>query len=230
MKDIFCFIPAKGASTRLKKKNIVKILGKELLGYSIESAQKSGLFNEIIVSTESKKVAKVAKKFKAKICFRDKKLAKDPYGVSDVLYDFLMSNKKYRQYKNVMILLPTTPTLDKNDIIDSYKNFKKGSCKSLMSITETKENSFTSVILKNGNIEPIFPKKIFKKSQELEKTYDLNASITILDIKEFLKQQTYFIFPMCSYILDNSKSVDINTKEDLLYAEFLLKRLLNDKK
>jgi len=58
MKDIFCFIPAKGASTRLKKKNIVKILGKELLGYSIESAQKSGLFNEIIVSTESKKLQK----------------------------------------------------------------------------------------------------------------------------------------------------------------------------
>jgi len=229
MKEIFCFIPAKGASTRLKKKNIVKILGKELLGYVIESAKESHLFNEIIVSTEDSEVEKVANKYKAKVIKREEKLAKDPYGVADVLLDFFYKNENYKNYKNVMILLPTTPTIEKEDLILAYEQFKTNQCKALMSVTETKENAFTSVILENGYIKPIFEEKIFKKSQELPKTYDLNAAITILDVKEFLNQKTYFIFPMCSYILDNKKSVDINTEDDLLYAEFLLRRLKNVK-
>lgn len=225
MKEIFCFIPAKGASKRLKKKNIVSILGKELLGYIVESAKKSKLFDKIIVSTEDQEVANVANKYRANVVFRDEKLSFDPYGVSDVLLDFLEKNSKYREYENVMILLPTTPTLEENDLIEAYESFKCKDCKALMSITETKENVFTSVVLENGLIKPIFKDKIFKKSQELPKTYDLNASITILNIEEFLNKKTYFIFPMCSYVLDNSKSVDINTKDDLDYAEFLLKRL-----
>lgn len=230
MKDVFCFIPAKGASKRLKKKNIVKILGKELLGYIIEAAKNSNLFNEIIVSTEDKEVADVAEKFNAKVVKRDEKLSVDPYGVSDVLLDFLEKNLNYKKYKNVMILLPTTPTIEGKDLVLAYDVFKKNNCKALMSVTETKENAFTSVVLENGYIKPIFKDKIFKKSQELQKTYDLNAAITILDIQEFLKQKTYFIFPMCSYILDNKKSVDINTEDDLLYAEFLMKRLKSAKR
>jgi CMP-N,N'-diacetyllegionaminic acid synthase len=230
MKEIFCFIPAKGASKRLKKKNIVPILGKELLGYVIDSAKESKLFDEIIVSTEDEEVASIAQKYKANIVFRDKKLSFDPYGVSDVLFDFLEKNSAYQKYKNVMILLPTTPTLEGDDLVKAYGIFKSKNCKVLMSITETKENAFTSVVLENGFIKPIFKDKIFKKSQELPKTYDLNASITILNIEKFLREKTYFMFPMCSYILDNSKSVDINTKDDLVYAEFLLKRLRGVKK
>jgi CMP-N-acetylneuraminic acid synthetase len=229
MKEIFCFIPAKGASKRLKKKNIISVLGKELLGYIIESAEKSNLFDEIIVSTEDKEVANVAKKYRANVVFRDEKLSFDPYGVSDVFLDFLEKNIRYKKYKNVMILLPTTPTIEENDLVKAYENFKHKNCKALMSIAETKENAFTSVILENGYIKPLFKDKIFKKSQELPKTYDLNASITILNIKEFLSRKTYFIFPMCSYILDTSKSIDINTKDDLEYAEFLLKRLISVK-
>ena len=230
MKDIFCFIPAKGSSTRLKKKNIVKILGKELLGYVIEAAKESNLFDKIVVSTENEEVKNVALKFGAHVVKREKKLAKDPYGVSDVLLDFLKNNPKYKNYINVMILLPTTPTIEGNDLKLAYKIFNQNNCKALMSVTQTKENAFTSVILENGYIKPLFKDKIFKKSQELPKTYDLNAAITILNIEEFLRRKTYFIFPMCSYILDNKKSVDINTKDDLLYAEFLIRKLKNVEK
>ena len=230
MREIFCFIPAKGASTRLKKKNIIKILGKELLGYVIESAKESNLFDEIIVSTEDEEVKNISIKFDAQVVKRDEKFSVDPYGVSDVLLNFLENNPKYKQYTNVMILLPTTPTIEGNDLKLAYKTFKENNCKAMMSVTQTKENAFTSVILENGYIKPLFRDKIFKKSQELSKTYDLNAAITILNIEEFLKHKTYFIFPMCSYILDNKKSVDINTKDDLLYAEFLIRRLKNVKK
>lgn len=223
--DIFCFIPAKGASTRLKEKNILPIMGKEMIGYSIEAAIKSDIFKQedVIVSTESKRVAKVAKKFGANILtLRAVKLSLDPYGVVDVLLDFLMKNPQYKEYKNVMILLPTTPTIESIDLLNAYSIFKKGDAPCLMSVNETRNNAYTSVTIKDGLIIPIFPEQVRKKSQELIPTYDLNAAITILDMKEFLKEESYFLSPTNSYVLDSKKAVDVDTYADFNYAKYLL--------
>ena len=223
--DIFCFIPAKGASTRLKEKNILPIMGKEMIGYAIEAAIDSEIFsqNDVIVSTESDRVANVSKKFGATLSKRDPKLAVDPYGVVDVLLDFFSNNSKYKSYKYVMILLPTTPTINDNDLISAYDNFIEANNPCLMSINETRNNAFTSIVIDDkGLVTPIFPDKVKNKSQELPATYDLNAAITILKIEDFLKEKSYFLSPMSSYILDMKKAVDVDTHADFNYAKFLM--------
>ena len=77
MKPI-CIIPARGGSKGIRKKNIKIIAGKPLLGHVIEDIKKGKIFSHIIVSTEDKEIAKIAKKYGAEVPFvRPKKYATD---------------------------------------------------------------------------------------------------------------------------------------------------------
>ena len=64
MKSI-CIIPARGGSKRIKNKNIKNFFDKPLIYYSIKAAIKSNIFDKIIVSTDSKKIASIAKKYRS---------------------------------------------------------------------------------------------------------------------------------------------------------------------
>ena len=222
-----CLIPAKAASSRLKKKNILKINGKELLYYPIKTAQDSGLFNnDIFVSTESEEIRSIAIKHGARVPYlRDKRLVKDPYGVVDVALDFLKKKHEFKAYNNIFILLPTLPMIIPEDIVKAFEIFKKRNYKCLISVTETEQSAFRSVIIENNEVKPVFPENMLKKSQEVEKTYETNAGIIILDVKDFLvtgKHYFYFIRPLGAYILPRERAVDIDTEFEYKLAKLMM--------
>lgn len=218
-----CLIPAKAASTRLKKKNILKINGKELIYYPIKAARESGLFgNNIFVSTESQEIKEIALKHGARVHIRDEKLAHDPYGVEDVTLEFLDKNRKYKKYNHIFILLPTAPMILAQDILNAYAIYSDGNYKYLMSVSETEHNALRSVFIRNNQIKPIFPDKILKKSQELEKTYRVNGAVTIMDIEDFLKTKTYYTYPIGAYIMPQERSIDIDTEFDYKLARLII--------
>lgn len=225
--NYFCFIPAKLGSTRLPEKNIKKLNGKPLIEYQIDLALKSNLFekNDIIVSTESKEIEEISLKSGATVPYlREKKLAKDPYGIVDVLYDFLMKFDRYKKYDTVIILLATSPLTKIKDLIGAVKKFKKNNFSSLMTVTETEHNSFRSVILNENRINPIFPIEFQKRSQEIEKTYRINGAITIVKISEFLKNKDYCINPWGAYKMPKSRSIDVDTLDDFKMAEYFINK------
>jgi CMP-N-acetylneuraminic acid synthetase len=223
MKKVFCFIPAKAASTRLKKKNILKIKGKEAIYYPLEAAKKSNLFNdEVIVSTESDEIKLIAEKYGASVPYlRDKKLAVDPYGVKDVLLDFLERFEKYRKFEDVFITYPTAVLMTEEDIIASFEAYCENNFRCLLSVTETEHNALRSVLVNDKKINPIFEDKILLKSQELEPTYRINGSIIIVNIQEFLKTKTFFGSPLGAYIMPQEKSIDIDTEFDYKLAKYI---------
>jgi len=220
---IFCFIPAKGASTRLKNKNILKLKGKELIYYPITNAIESSIFNDqIILSTESEKIKKLATKFGAKSPYlRDHKLAVDPYGVNDVLFDFLSKFPKYKGYDACCIMLPTSPLLSVEDTLEAYKFFRGNNYNSVISVTPTDHNSLRSIYVKNGLIKPLFPEYLHKKTQELEVTYRINGGLTLINIDRFLQTQSFFINPIGAYIMPVERSVDIDNEIDYNFAKYL---------
>lgn len=218
-----CFIPAKAASTRLVKKNILKIDGKELVYYPIRAARESRLFREdIFLSTESEEIKMIAERYGAKTHMRDPKLVHDPYGVTDVTLEFLEKNPEYKNYDNIFILLPTAPMILASDIVEAYGIYKKGNYKYLMSVAETEHNSLRSVFVQNDQLKPIFPEKILLKSQELERTYRVNGAITVMDIGDFLKTGNYYTFPLGAYIMPKERSVDIDTEFDYKLAKIIM--------
>ena len=81
MKNL-CIIPARGGSKRIPRKNIKPFMGKPIIAYSIEAALNSGLFDEVMVSTDDEEIANVAKKFGASVPFlRSAKTANDYAGL-----------------------------------------------------------------------------------------------------------------------------------------------------
>lgn len=72
MKNL-CIIPARGGSKRIPRKNIIDFLGKPLISYSIENALNSGIFDEVVLSSDDEEIIEVALKYGAKAPFvRDK--------------------------------------------------------------------------------------------------------------------------------------------------------------
>ncbi len=222
---IFCFIPAKAASTRLKKKNILKLDGKELIYYPINNALKSGLFenSDVILSTESEEIKLIAEKYGATVPYlREEKLARDPYGVVDVLLDFLECFPKYKLYDSVCILLPTAPLMGVEDLVGAIEKYEKEYFDVLMSVTETEHNAFRSVsVTAKGKVEPIFQDLINKKSQELAPTYRINGALIIIKVKKLIESKTYFLSNWGAYIMPAERSIDIDDENGLAYARYL---------
>lgn len=225
MNDTFCFIPARLGSNRLKEKNI-KILNKRpLLSYSIEAAKKSNVFGDnIYVSTESKKIKKIANKFGAKVPqLRSELLSSDQSNVCDVLHGFLIQNPFLLNFNSVAIILPTSPFVISDDIQNAIKLFNNCNEKVLMSVCETDHNAYRAAEIINNNLKPIFPDKIPLQTQKLNKTYRINGAVIIIDIKYFMEKKTYFAEKICVFEMPKSRSIDIDNIEDFMYAEFLMK-------
>ena len=166
-------IPARSGSKRIKNKNIKLFYGKPLLSYSIQAAKKSKIFDKIIISTESKKIANIALKYGASMWIkRPKKLADDFTSTFEVLkhaIDYLEMNKFKIKY---FCCINPNPFLKKDNLIKSHKIFlrKKPSC--MLSVTTYNYPIFRSLKLnKKNNLKFIFPKFSLKRSQDLFATY-----------------------------------------------------------
>ena len=140
MKPI-CIIPARKNSKRIKNKNIKLFAGKPLISYVIKIAKKSKLFSKIIVSTDSKKIAKIAKKNGAEVPFlRSKKLSNDYSQSIEVLLDSIhkinSQNIKYHFF-----IYPGAPLIERKDLIRAFKIINK-------------ENLDHLVAMSNYNVSP----------------------------------------------------------------------------
>ena len=94
MKNL-CIIPARGGSKRIPRKNVKPFMGKPIIAYSIEAALQSGLFEEVMVSTDDEEIAETARKYGAKVPFmRSEETSNDFAGTDDVLLEVLDEYKK----------------------------------------------------------------------------------------------------------------------------------------
>ena len=91
-----------------------------------------------------------------------------------------------------------------------------------MSVTETDHTAFTSFLIKDNSLEPLFKDSLEKRSQELAKTYRPNGAVTVMDIKDFLKSKNYYTFPVGTYLMPKERSIDIDTEFDYKIARLLL--------
>ena len=143
---ILVVIPARSGSKGVKNKNIKKIKNKPLLSHSIYYAKKCKFVDEVIVSTDSPRYAKIAKKFGAKIPFlRSKKLAGDRIKDFPVIKECLNKSEKFFNVKfNYIILLRPTSPFRENKLIEKglKKIHKNLSSSSVRSVIETKCHPF----------------------------------------------------------------------------------------
>lgn len=116
--SIICIIPARGGSTRIPLKNIRSFFGKPIIAYAIEAAQKSDLFNHIVVSTDDREIAEIAAKYGAEICIRPSELGKNEVGTWSVTRhaarDYI--NDEDEGLDKVCCIYATNPMINVSDI------------------------------------------------------------------------------------------------------------------
>ena len=120
MKNL-CIIPARGGSKRIPRKNVKDFLGKPIIAYSIEAALKSGLFDEVMVSTDDPEIATIAKQYGASVPFmRSAETVNDFATTADVLNEVLSEYKKRGQvFDNMCCIYATAPLIVSQDIVDA---------------------------------------------------------------------------------------------------------------
>jgi len=167
-------IPARGGSKRIPRKNIKAFLGKPIIAYSIEVAHHSGLFDEIMVSTDDPEVADVAKQYAAHVpFFRSKKNSDDYSTINDVLEEVI---RKYdslgKKFDIGCCILPTAPFITKDNLQKGYNlliqnNFD--SVRPMVRFPYPIQRAFK--LDEKGHVEMLHPEFYKVRSQDLEVAY-----------------------------------------------------------
>ena len=215
-KNYIAFIPAKGNSERLKNKNLFPIGKKKLIDFTLEAAIKSKIFDKIYLSTDSDKIISYVNQNYKNIIIdkRKKKLCQNHTLASEVLFDFLIKNKNFKN-KNIVYLQPTSPQRNYNDIKRAVEKYDFTKAKSLISVYEEKINLKFLSIEKNRLTNILNKEYISMNSQNLPKTYVTNGAIYIVNSKSFIKKNFFLINPCAAYVMKKYKSVDIDTIADI---------------
>ena len=214
---ILAIVPARGGSKGIKDKNIKEIEGRPLIEYTIEAAKRCEYIDEIVVSTDSEKIAKVAKKAGAKVPFlRPDELASDTARTIDVVL-FTIEQLKLigQEYDIVVLLQPTSPLRDEDDICGAIEKYVSCNMKSLVSVSEVSESPILMrQIVDETHMEKILNINSTIRRQDMAKYYMVNGSIYINKIEE-LNSDTSLNDNVIPYVMDRSHSVDIDDYVDI---------------
>ena len=165
-------IPARIGSKRIKNKNIKNFEGKPIIYYSILAAKLSGVFDKIIVSTDSLKIASISKKYGADVPFlRSKELSKDNIGIIEVISKVLKKLKiKPNLSTKVCCIYPTAPMLNKNFLIKGYKKLTQN-YDYVLSVQREDSRILRGFYINKKTIIPINKKTKNIRSQDLKNLY-----------------------------------------------------------
>mgnify|MGYP001399225302 CR=1 FL=1 len=231
--NVLCTICARGGSKGVKNKNIKNINGKPLISYSINQALKSNIFNEIVVSTDSRQISKISKKFKAESWFlRPKNLSNDKSEKIYAIRHALITSEKYfnKKYDYIVDLDASSPLRSIEDIKKSFKKFINTNSSNLVTLCESRKNPYFNMIeIKKNVLKKV--KKLKKKvvrRQDAPKVYEMNASIYIWSRKTLLSDMKIINNRTSYYIMPYNRSIDIDNIDDFNYVNHLMKR--NDKR
>ena len=228
MKNL-CTIGMRGGSKGVPNKNLRELNGKPLMAYTIEQALQSGLFEHVVVSTDSERIADTAKIFGAEAWFlRPAELATDEAPkIPSIRHAFLESEKYYGYPFDVLVDLDVTSPLRKvGDIKKAYKQFIDEDADILITASLARKNPYFNMIEQiNEHIQLVKQlNKTIVRRQDAPQVYDMNASIYIWKRKALLDNETVFTDKTSLYIMPEERSIDIDTELDWNFVEFIVNK------
>lgn len=225
MKSI-AIIPARSGSKGLIDKNIRLMNGKPLIWYSINAAIESNCFDEVMVSTDSERYAKIAKECGASVPFlRSTNNSSDKADSWDVVREVLSKYKELgKEFDTVMLLQPTSPLRTAKDILESFFILKEKNARSVVSVCETEHSPlWCNTLPDNECLDGFLRPEIIESvgRQSLPTYYRINGAIYLTKVSNDIGTDLYSDTGY-AYIMSREKSIDIDTELDFKMAEFML--------
>ena len=220
-RTILAMIPARGGSKGIKDKNITPLAGKPLITYTIEAALQSRYIDRVVVSTDSEKIAEVARNAGADVPFlRPAELANDTAKSIDAVLHCI---EFVGDYTIFVLLQPTSPLRTAEDIDAAIETFIAHGEKGLCSVNEIGDHPIlTRTMDGDGMLQPLLNTNSTARRQDMPAFYHVNGAIYINRIDEINRDTSFNDNPV-GYVMPRERSVDIDTVEDLKIAEIYLK-------
>jgi len=220
-------ICARAGSKGLKNKNIRELAGKPLIAYTIEYLSNWRDADRIVCSTDSEKIAEIAKKYGAEIPYiRPAELASDKTSKLQVLQHLVNFCEKQNKIKYDIIvdLDPTAPLRKKRYLEESFKKFIESDAYNLYSVCKSKKNPYFNMV----EVDKLGYAHLCKQSdvvrrQDAPAVFEMNASIYIYKRDFLLNTNTLHSDKTIIYEMPDIASFDIDNEIDFLFIEFLLK-------
>src|SRR5579862_72332 len=226
-------IPARSGSKRITGKNIRPLAGKPLIAYTIEAALGSQLFHRVIVSTDSEDIAMVARTHGAEVpFFRSAEISDDLTPVSAATADALEKlDPDGSQYRFVAQLMANCPLRTAEDVAASHKQFSETGADTQISVVRYGwQNPWWAMRRDSSNfsLEPLFPREMTARSQDLPELFCPTGAIWWGKSTVVREQKTFHIPGSTGWEITWQHGVDIDTPEDMAFAEALLSSSQHD--
>ncbi len=222
MSSILVVIPARGGSKRIPRKNVRIMNGQPLILYSVENAlslsEKADV--DLVVSTDDEELESIVKNHGVEVIERDEALAKDNVTLDPVIYDAVIKKEaqKGKKYDIVITMQATSPTLKKETLLKALKLFESEDFDTMISCVNKPHLSWTK---RDGQIIKNYEKRL--NSQELPCNF-LETGAFLITKRECVSEKSRIGESITVYETDATEAVDIDTEEDWIAAESILRR------
>ena len=220
MKSV-CIIPARGGSKRIPRKNIRPFLGKPIMAYSIEAAQQSGLFDDVMVSTDDPEVADVARQYGASVpFFRSAETASDHATTAEVLTEVLLQYQQRGQLLEVACCLySTAPFITPARLQAAVATLETGKFDVVYPVARFRHPVQRAVKLTDDRISWFQPDYRFDNSDELPPVFHDAGQFYVFTVPHFLQTGKLLTTNTSTIELPEFETQDIDNFDDWQLAE-----------
>ena len=224
MKSV-AIIPARGGSKRIPRKNIRPFLGRPMIAWPISTARASGLFDQVVVTTDDAEIAEVAKENGADVPFlRQPDLANDFAGLTEVVQD-AVTRLALNPSDMVCLIYATAPLLRAEDLRIGMDLLTASDADYAISVGSFQAPVERALVVNDGCLTMMNQDNLFVRTQDLREAYFDAAQFLFGTAEAWLSDRRALRAPTIPVILPRHQVQDIDTPEDWAWAEFLAKTM-----
>ena len=227
---IMAFIPARGGSKGIPRKNLVDLAGKPLIQYTIEAARSSRRHLDLFISSDDLEIIRFCRSLGVEVEYqRPPELAGDKAIMVDAVIHALewLRGKQQPWPQAILLLQPTSPLRNAGDIDQAIDLFMAAGADSLISVHRMMEHPYECLELEEDGWRFLArpPHQVKRRQEYDDKYFFINGAIYLARTDFLLKERTFVEEgKSLLYDMDPARGVDIDTSHDLKRAEFFLKQ------
>ncbi|RAU82970.1 pseudaminic acid cytidylyltransferase [Pontibacter arcticus] len=220
-------IPARGGSKRIPRKNIKDFCGQPIIAYSIKAALDSGLFDEVMVSTDDEEIAALARKYGASVPFMRSPATSDDFATTAAVLSEVL--EKYKQlgykYEVACCIYPTAPLLQAASLQKAFELLTNKDYDTVIPVLKYSYPIWRSLKLEEGKASMNWPEHVSSRSQDLPSAYHDAGQFYFFRVDSFMQKQALFTDNTGAVELSELQVQDIDTLTDWEMAEIKYKLL-----
>ncbi len=223
-------ITARGGSKRIPKKNIKEFCGMPIIAYSIKTAIDCGIFDEVMVSTDSEEIAEISKKYGAIVPFmRSQDTSGDFATTEDVILEVIDKYKKMgKEFEQVCCIYPTAPFVTVDILREASKIMDEKNPAVVIPVVQFSYPPQRCFIIDNSGYAKFkYPEYVNTRSQDLEKQYHDVGQFYIYNVQKLVESNGEIVDDFMPIIISEMQAQDIDNEEDWKLAELKYKYIYN---